>query len=351
MTNLMLTFRTPAARARPRSTPRCTTRGPRPASCRSKARVVELPVDYGGELRPALADVVAHTGLSVDEIVAAAQRAALHRSMRSAAIRATAISAAWTRASPRRAARCRCSGIARRRGVDRRRADRRLGIGGTERLEHDRHTSMSFFDPARENPPAMLAARRHDPLSRREDRPMIEILSSAALATVQDQGREGYLRYGVGTSGAMDRAGARGRQPDARQSRRRGRHRDSDVPVPRALLRRLAFAMTGADCSARLGERPVLPWWTVQAKTGRRADDRRAGQRQRGVTCSLAGGVDVPVVLGSRSTQLRGAVRRLSTGVQLRRAMCCSGGCRRAVETQCTQPASARAAASRCRCR
>ena len=34
---------------------------------------------------------------------------------------------------------------------------------------------------------------------------MIEVLSNAALATVQDQGREGYLRYGVGTSGAMDR--------------------------------------------------------------------------------------------------------------------------------------------------
>jgi len=34
---------------------------------------------------------------------------------------------------------------------------------------------------------------------------MIEILSSAALSTVQDQGRDGYLRYGVGTSGAMDR--------------------------------------------------------------------------------------------------------------------------------------------------
>ena len=33
-------------------------------------RVVELPVAYGGEGGPHLADVVAHTGLSVDEIVA-----------------------------------------------------------------------------------------------------------------------------------------------------------------------------------------------------------------------------------------------------------------------------------------
>ena len=34
---------------------------------------------------------------------------------------------------------------------------------------------------------------------------MIEIVSATALSSVQDLGRDGYLRYGVGTSGAMDR--------------------------------------------------------------------------------------------------------------------------------------------------
>ena len=33
---------------------------------------------------------------------------------------------------------------------------------------------------------------------------MIEVLSTTALATVQDFGRFGSLGYGVGTSGAMD---------------------------------------------------------------------------------------------------------------------------------------------------
>ena len=33
---------------------------------------------------------------------------------------------------------------------------------------------------------------------------MIEILSEIPLSSVQDLGRDGYLRYGVGTSGAMD---------------------------------------------------------------------------------------------------------------------------------------------------
>ncbi|HSV36785.1 MAG TPA: allophanate hydrolase, partial [Ramlibacter sp.] len=33
---------------------------------------------------------------------------------------------------------------------------------------------------------------------------MIEVLSAGALATVQDLGRTGALRWGVGSSGAMD---------------------------------------------------------------------------------------------------------------------------------------------------
>ncbi len=134
---------------------------------------------------------------------------------------------------------------------------------------------------------------------------MIEILSSSALATVQDQGREGYLRYGVGTSGAMDRLALSvgnlllGNPEDA-----------AGIEIPLfpfriRFLEDLAFALTGADCAARLGERPVLPWWTAQAKKG---DVLTIGVPASGTRCylSLAGGVDVPVVLGSRSTQLRG---------------------------------------------
>lgn len=134
---------------------------------------------------------------------------------------------------------------------------------------------------------------------------MIEILSSSALATVQDQGREGCLRYGVGTAGAMDRLALAignlllGNPDDA-----------AGIEIPMfpfriRFLDDLDFAITGADCSARLGDKPVLPWWTRHAKKG---DVLTIGVPANGTRCylSLAGGVDVPVVLGSRSTQLRG---------------------------------------------
>jgi 5-oxoprolinase (ATP-hydrolysing) subunit C len=134
---------------------------------------------------------------------------------------------------------------------------------------------------------------------------MIEVLSNAALATIQDQGRDGYLRYGVGTSGAMDRIALAvgnlllGNDSDA-----------AGIEIPMFPFRvrftaEVAFAVTGADCAARLNDRPVLPWWTLQA---RKDDVLTLGVPTSGARCylMLAGGVDVPVVLGSRSTQLRG---------------------------------------------
>ncbi|RDV00368.1 biotin-dependent carboxyltransferase family protein [Trinickia dinghuensis] len=134
---------------------------------------------------------------------------------------------------------------------------------------------------------------------------MIEVLSSSALATVQDHGREGYLRYGVGTAGAMDRLALAvgnlllGNPDDA-----------AAIEIPMfpfriRFLDDLDFAITGADCTARLGDKDVLPWWTTHAQKG---DVLTIGVPANGTRCylSLAGGVDVPVVLGSRSTQLRG---------------------------------------------
>ncbi len=134
---------------------------------------------------------------------------------------------------------------------------------------------------------------------------MIEVLSSSALATVQDHGREGYLRYGVGTAGAMDRLALAvgnlllGNPDDAA---------GIEIPVFPFRIRFLGdldFAITGADCAARLGDKPVLPWWTTHAQAG---DVLTIGVPTNGTRCylSLAGGVDVPIVLGSRSTQLRG---------------------------------------------
>lgn len=68
MNNLMLSWRRPPARPQEiESRLRAAWAAVEPLELRG--RVVELDVAYGGEAGPHMADVVAHTGLSVDEIV------------------------------------------------------------------------------------------------------------------------------------------------------------------------------------------------------------------------------------------------------------------------------------------
>ena len=139
---------------------------------------------------------------------------------------------------------------------------------------------------------------------------MIEILSSSALATVQDLGREGGLRWGVGTSGAMDPlALAAGNLLLGNEESAAG----IEIPVFPFRVRfaeDCAFAVTGADCSATLDQRPLMPWSTYAARAGQVLNlgmpQGGAWRAARAYLC-LAGGVDVPCVLNSRSTQLRGA--------------------------------------------
>jgi 5-oxoprolinase (ATP-hydrolysing) subunit C len=97
-----------------------------------------------------------------------------------------------------------------------------------------------------------------------------------------------------------------------------------------------AFALAGADCAARLDDLPLLPWWSHEAKAGQTLQlgvPRQDGawRASRAYLC-LAGGIDVPAVLGSRSTQLRGAFggldgRALRRGDMLRAVAPGAGHC------------------------
>ena len=141
---------------------------------------------------------------------------------------------------------------------------------------------------------------------------MIEILSASALATVQDLGREGGLRWGVGTSGAMDPLAL------AAGNLLLGNEEDAagvEVPVFPFQVRfteDCAFAVTGADCNARLDDAPLLA--LVGARSARRSGAEpgpAAGRGRAGAlaapTCAWRAASTCPTVLGSRSTQLRGA--------------------------------------------
>lgn len=132
----------------------------------------------------------------------------------------------------------------------------------------------------------------------------IEVIDGGMLTTVQDLGRFGYQRYGVPTSGALDVFALRAANrlvgnPDSAAGL------EMTVIGPRlAFLTPATIALTGADLGARIGDRPVPRWESVVAKTG---DVLWFAGPQDGVRAylAIAGAVDVPVVLGSRSTYAR----------------------------------------------
>ena len=139
---------------------------------------------------------------------------------------------------------------------------------------------------------------------------MIEIQSTSALSTVQDLGRPGALRWGVGTSGAMDPMALAAGNLLLGNDEGDAAIEIQVFPYQVAFEVDCLFAVTGANTDAQLDGQPVLPWWRTHARAGQTLRLHTPGGGPsaacRAYLC-LAGGVAVEPVLGSRSTQLRGA--------------------------------------------
>ncbi|MDB5864325.1 MAG: hypothetical protein JWO70_2131 [Betaproteobacteria bacterium] len=136
---------------------------------------------------------------------------------------------------------------------------------------------------------------------------MIVILDGGPQTTVQDLGRFGQLRYGIPPSGPMDR--------DAFVlANRLAGNADGAAALECTLIgprfevhARCAFAVTGAEMPVTINGTPAPRWTTLIAKPG---DVVKLGVARAGVRSYIAfsGGIDVPEVLGSRSTYLRGGL-------------------------------------------
>jgi len=136
-------------------------------------------------------------------------------------------------------------------------------------------------------------------------RALLKILEPGAQTTVQDLGRPGQLRYGIPPSGPIDRASfilanrlvgnadtAAGLECTVLGPR-------FEVAAP------CAIAITGADMPLTINGAEAPAWRTLVLAAG---DVVKLGAARSGVRAYVAfsGGIDVPLVLGSRSTYLRG---------------------------------------------
>lgn len=134
---------------------------------------------------------------------------------------------------------------------------------------------------------------------------MIDVTAPGLLTTVQDLGRHGHRHLGVASAGAADR--------DALRVGNRLVGNDESCAAieltlsgPTLAFRRdTLIALTGGECEARCGGARVPMWRPVLL---RRGSELALGRVRTGVRSyvAVAGGIDVPCVLGSRSTDLRG---------------------------------------------
>jgi len=149
----------------------------------------------------------------------------------------------------------------------------------------------------------------------------INVISAGLATSVQDLGRPGYYHLGIPISGGMDRYALRAANLLV------GNDEGAAVLETVFMGPELAFtedalvAVTGADLPPRIDGEPREGWtsFTVEAGQVLDFDFLKAGAR---AYIAVAGGIDVPLALGSRSTYTLGALggfegRNLQPGDEL----------------------------------
>jgi biotin-dependent carboxylase-like uncharacterized protein len=135
----------------------------------------------------------------------------------------------------------------------------------------------------------------------------IKVLNPGVLTTVQDLGRIGYQQFGVSVSGVMD--------PRAASIANIMVDNDENEAVLECTMLgpQLQFdetniiAITGGNLSPTIDGQPVESYRALKVEAGQtlRFGAPKAGCR---AYIAFAGGLDIPVVMGSRSTNMKAKI-------------------------------------------
>ena len=287
---------------------------------RRTGRAIDVPVAYGGDAGPDLAEVAAFARCTPQTVVerhaSRPYRVFMLGFLPGFAYMATVDEtiAAPRKATPRVRVPAGSVGI----------AGRQTGIypsespGGWQIVGR---TGLAVFDPAR-TPPALFLPGdevRFVPVDSRPDivvsgfsrtgvrleagTRFITILRPGLLTTIQDSGRWGYQGLGVPVSGPMDPAAQRVANALVGNPRDAATLEATLVGPEVRFEQHTRIVVAGADLQATLDGADVLLHRAVRCRPGSvlRFGDRRSGAR---AYVAFDGGIAVPPVLGSRATHL-----------------------------------------------
>ena len=135
---------------------------------------------------------------------------------------------------------------------------------------------------------------------------LFRIVKPGFFTTVQDLGRFGYLEFGVPLSGAMDEFSIRVANMLVRNDQGDACLEVTMLGPELEAVRDTLIAVAG-DIAFQINGHEAEMWQTIRVKNG---DTILFGKVKTGCRAYLAvrGGIDVPTVLGSRSTYVRGEI-------------------------------------------
>lgn len=135
----------------------------------------------------------------------------------------------------------------------------------------------------------------------------IEVLKPGMLTTVQDLGRTGFQQYGMIVSGAMDSYALRIGNILVGNDEAEAGLEITIIGPTLYFCEDAVIALTGGDISPTVNGAAINMWSSLYVEKGSTLEfgKLKAGAR---AYLTIRGGFDVPVVMNSRSTYLRGGI-------------------------------------------
>jgi biotin-dependent carboxylase-like uncharacterized protein len=133
------------------------------------------------------------------------------------------------------------------------------------------------------------------------------VVEPGIFTTIQDLGRKGYFASGIPPSGAMDRFALRMGNLLVKNPVDEAGIEMTAMGMKVRVLKETIIALTGADFPAKLNGNSISLWQTIHLKEGDCLTIEKPNRGWRGYLC-VAGGIDVPPVLGSKSTYTLGGL-------------------------------------------
>jgi biotin-dependent carboxylase-like uncharacterized protein len=137
--------------------------------------------------------------------------------------------------------------------------------------------------------------------------PVLEVVEPGIFTTIQDLGRKGYFASGIPPSGAMDRFALRMGNLLVKNPIDEAGIEMTAIGMKARVLKETVIALAGAQFSAKLNGNAIPLWQTIYLKEGDLLSIEKPRSGWRGYLC-IAGGMDVPPVLGSKSTYTLGGL-------------------------------------------